>query len=180
MNNNRRSRRKRICKADNSVNQNLSSAPELPGFYYDEAKQKYFKIGSNSFGITSAITTQSIASKQEENIIFKKYQESKLKNTNIINTLTLSQLNGISGQLNMDRTDYLYKTSEPQKFVDLSMYPKIRDMQAFKIDGSIYFLTNFSEDLVNYTSCVLRMNSIELEETNYNYQKVKKKIFINV
>lgn len=43
-----------------------ANIPELPGFYYDKEKKKYFKILPSSSGIGNAVTTAAIKTKEKE------------------------------------------------------------------------------------------------------------------
>ena len=46
-----------LFNIEETTNENSS---DLPGFYYDSIKQRYFKIQSNTFGVQSVVTNESI------------------------------------------------------------------------------------------------------------------------
>ena len=43
-----------------------ANVPELPGFYYDAAKKRYFKVQSNNFGQTSVPTYEWIERRDKQ------------------------------------------------------------------------------------------------------------------
>lgn len=145
----------------NEASNNNDSVPELPGFYYDHEKQKYFKIGSNSFGVASAITNYSIAKKREQEDLSVK---NKSFAKNLVNLLSMSELHGISSVLKNNHKDYIMHTSKARKLLDISTYPKFKELQAFQVESDTYFLVNFSEDSVNYINCVFKVGSVELDK----------------
>lgn len=155
---------------NNEASNNNDSVPELPGFYYDHEKQKYFKIGSNSFGVTRAITNYSIAKKREQEDLSVK---NKPFARNLMNLLSMSELHGTGSILKNIHKDYIMHTSKARKLLDISTYPKLKELQAFQMDSDTYFLVNFSEDSVNYINCVFKVGSNELDKirqvNNWNY-----------
>ena len=145
-------------------------APELPGFYYDHAKQKYFKIGSNNFGVASVVTSQSIAKKSEDeefSNLNKHFKKSN--NSNILNTLTFAQLKGYNSSLKINLKDYLIKTSRKQNLYsnpyDTFITNKIREIQAVQISNDeILLLENSSIDMNLYYSSVKKFRLSDLDK----------------
>ncbi len=193
MNNNRKNRRYRYSKSSyNAQNKipktSLSSfvdksattsedVPELPGFYYDHAKNKYFKIGSNNFGVSSVVTTQSIA-KIQENKDFSDLSRKFKRPNSVLNTLAFIEIKGYNSNAKMDLKDYLIKTSVKQKLY--SNYPydtfitnKIRDIQVVEInDDQVLLLENSSIDMNRYYSSVKKLRLSDL-----NHLTCEKKIY---
>ena len=146
------------------ASKNSDSVPELPGFYYDHAKQKYFKIGSNSFGVTNAVTHYSLAKKREEEELSVK---NKPFSRNIVNLLSMSEFTGSDAISKNDFKDYIIQTSKPRKLLNLSnlaTYPKFKDLQTFQMGEDTFFLITFGlEDSINYSSCIFKVTTKELE-----------------
>ncbi len=145
----------------------------MPGFYYDPVKQKYFKIESNSFGVSSVLSKHDIAQKKskqiEENI-----QKIKCSSTpkNLINHLFTTQLNGFNKKQQNEYCDHILEITKPIKLFDLSAYPKFKQLQSFKINDNNYFLINFSDDIFNFNCCLLKFDRKELEFKINNINKV--------
>ncbi len=150
--------------------------PELPGLYYDHVKQKYFKIGSNNFGVASVVTTQSIAKKSNDeeftnlNRVFKKTND-----INILNTLTFTELKGYNSNLKIKLNDCLIKKSHRQKLYtnpyDTFIANEIREIQAVQInDDEICLLENSSIDLNLYYSSVKKFRLSDLDKLSKEKQ----------
>ena len=91
-------------KQDRSELSATSNESDLPGFYFDPAKNKYFKIQSNYFGVQSTITNSSLKQIKEIENINKRNSQSLKKSQNLINTLSDMQFGNMSKQDHSDIT----------------------------------------------------------------------------
>lgn len=148
-------------KVDEGPVINSSLAPELPGFYFDESKQKYFKISSNSFGIKAVVTSDKIAIQNEP-----KLQKLKKQNisTSLIDILITSEVTG----LKKNRINYMnscFKAAKPVELINLppiQLVPDIYDMQTFNASENVYMLVNYCYDFT-FSSIFLRFNLTDLK-----------------
>jgi hypothetical protein len=113
---------------NNSTN-NIES--DLPGFYYDPVKNKYFKIESNNSGISNLVTTESIKNKKHSDELNKKIKYLSSKNL-LFDTVTSTQF-GANYNLKQNYIDNRIIKSELKKFHSFSNETgiKINDIYLF-------------------------------------------------
>ena len=151
--NNRKHKRSRTNLCPHSASEQ-DTAPDLPGFYYDPVKQKYFKIESNSYSVKSVITKHSVAKSTQP-------KPARSPAINLLDSLISTEINGFRKKL--DYNDFSWAAAVPVKLFDLSTYPRFKEIQLFEMNGKLYILVNFLDDLFSYNSCMLKLNKRDLD-----------------
>ena len=138
-----------------------ASAPNLPGFYFDESKQKYFKISTNSFGIEGVVANKrATAQNKIENPKEPKIKKQEPNVSSLINTLITNELSG----LKENRTAYrnsCFIASRPIELMNLKDIPDIHDIQIFETSGFYYMLLNLYDFNFKFKSVFLKFNSTD-------------------
>lgn len=81
----------------NKKPKNDSAAPELPGFYYDAEKKRYFKIQNNSFGQTNVPTSESIKNREKRCEVDKSVKvQIKSRERALIDNLFSREVSGLN------------------------------------------------------------------------------------
>lgn len=149
---------------------NTENSSDLPGFYYDPIKKKYFKIQSHNFGLQSVITNQSI--KQKETLLKEQKNDLK-KSKNLIDNLFLIQLGTFNLNLWNDLKIKYMKQTSLVKLEDSVQIKKINKFQMSTNDRSLYFLINISGYLNNLVQCYsINANDLKKNMSNVNYAPV--------
>ena len=151
--NSRKQKRSRTSLCPYSASEQ-DTAPDLPGFYYDPVKQKYFKIESNSYSVQSVITKHSVAKSTKPKAV-------RSPAMNLLNSLISTEINGFRNKL--DYNDFSWTVTTPVKIFDLSTYPRFKQIQLFEMNAKLYILVNFLDDLFSYNCCMLKLNRRDLD-----------------
>ena len=132
----------------NNTVSNSNSNYEIPGFYYDEEKKRYFKIQPNHQ--TNLVTNDLIKIKKREHDLSKNLK--KMKPTSLIKNILLNLELGVLNNktLYSERDNYIVSNSKCQSQINFELDEKIRES----------FLINSNSDYVHLL-CNCR-NSIEL------------------
>ncbi|CAF0792326.1 unnamed protein product [Brachionus calyciflorus] len=137
---------------------------QIPGFYYDPIKNKYFRIQSNSFGIESVHTNESIKNKLDSLEIETKCKLQLKNRNNMINFMFTKEMYGIDTNLRVKYTDNIILNSKLTEKISLYVNNDIKKIEFFA-DKSLSENTKFSYLLVNCTSY------------NYSVYKIDKRVF---
>jgi hypothetical protein len=158
-----------LFNIEETTNENSS---DLPGFYYDSIKQRYFKIQSNTFGVQSVVTNESIRliSKAKNNNL----TNNKSTSINLIDNLIKIQFGKFDKNLIND-LEIVYMKQLP--LVQLENSVQIKKINTFKLntnDKQIYFLINISGYLNNLVQCI-SINSLSFKRNlcNLDYLPIR-------
>jgi hypothetical protein len=113
-------------------NNNTKTDFEIPGFYYDQEKKKYFKIQPNHQQQTNLVTNDVIEIKKQEDDLKKNLNQ--IKSTNLIKNILLVRELGI-----LDRK-YLYDERNNYKISNL------KRKSSFEIQNGISYTSQFKFD----------------------------------
>jgi hypothetical protein len=157
-----------LLNKEETTNENSS---DLPGFYYDSIKQRYFKIQSNTFGVQSVVTNESIRlmSKAKNDLT-----SNKSTSINLIDNLIKIQFGKFDRNLIND-LEIVYMKQLP--LVQLENSVQIKKINTFKLntnDKQIYFLINISGYLNNLVQCI-SINSLSFKRnlSNLDYLPIR-------
>jgi hypothetical protein len=130
-----------------------SEASDIPGFYFDPIKNRYFKIQSNFFGLQSAITTDMIKLKKENDLNLASKRDKILSESqNIINSLddlkfgNMTKIKYQDNLIKYSKLKHCLSIAENQFFSKISILYE-DDFKNFK-----YFLFNFVHSFPNAPS----------------------------
>lgn len=145
---NRNYQRQRKHDHQNDATANASTSGndnEIPGFYYDEEKKRYFKIQANHQRQASCVTNDVIKTKMREDDLSKSLK--KMKPINLIKNILLNFELGIVNRrrLCIDRNNYLVANSKRKSMVELDIRDKISStsvLQFNKNSDFVYLLCN--------------------------------------
>lgn len=141
-------------------NDSINEASDIPGFYFDSVKNRYFKIQSNFFGLQSAITNDSIKIKKEtEQNVTKRHPFLK-ESQNIIHTLddlkfgTMSKMKYQDNFVNYSKLKHCLTIAENQFFSKVSI---LFDKNLEHLNGFKFFLFNFVHSFP-YTPSIYKLD----------------------
>lgn len=85
------------ASSSSSSSTTTDNAPELPGFYYDPEKKRYFKIQANNFGQANIPTRESISQRDEQSQLERTIQKQSTQRDNYtLKYLLNTEVNGWS------------------------------------------------------------------------------------
>ena len=123
---------------------------ELPGFYWDPVKKKYFKVQKNSYGVQSSVTNDSIQNSKK--LTEQKVSTTKTAGQNLIQILFDCQ-NGFDHKLRQAFNDFKINSAKPRKLVSFGQIygNELKEIQFFNLNktkesNEIYLLTNFHQN----------------------------------
>lgn len=147
-----------------------SNESDLPGFYFDPVRNRYFKIQDNYYGMESVVTNDSIKSKQiAENM--NKYPPNSNDKANLLYYLNDLSLNGLNQNLRCKYQDFKVNFSKLETLFSISNITKINVLFRDKEIGNekdIYLLvTQTSSSVVYKINLKSKTNSLVfIENTN--------------
>lgn len=152
---------------NNEETESNKSSDDIPGFYYDPVKKKYFKIQSNSFGSQTVVTNDLVKNKTIDKEIKIKTQVQLKNRKNLINCLYSQEL-GVDHDLSIKYKDTRLINSKLKNLFSFEQNEKVKKIQLFgnKFASKNKFL------LVNFVSIphsykVLKLNE-NIFEKNVN------------
>ena len=133
-NNNNDKRHQRDTEANTNSN-------NIPGFYYDEEKKKYFKIQPNHQRQTNCVTNDLIKTKLRDNDLSKILKITKP--INLIKNILLNFELGVSRDLYNDRNNYIVSNLKCKSKIELDIRNKIKRTYMVQLDkntDNVYLL----------------------------------------
>lgn len=154
-----------------------SNEIQIPGFYFDPIKNKYFKIQANSFGSESLISNESLKTKQQEELMATQSRKSNRTTRNLIHTLNQAEF-GTNEQLRTDLTDYSLNKASLKKLVEFNSID-IGNIRSIKVlgksirkpsDENLYLFVNFAD--LPYSYRIFKLSNLNAD-SNWDNTKIK-------
>jgi hypothetical protein len=128
--------------------QTNTSSSDIPGFYYDEEKKKYFKIQPNHQRQTNCVTNDLIKTKNRENDLTKSLKI--IKPTNLIKNIFLNFELGISRDLYNVRDNYIVSNLKRKSIIELNIRNNIKRTCMLQLDANsdhVYLLLDCQKSI---------------------------------
>jgi hypothetical protein len=110
--------------------QTSSNSSDIPGFYYDPVKKRYFKVQSNSFGIQASVTSDSLKSKESEARIQQSIETAQ-SHRSLVTFLHRQQAHGLCEKLKFDYEEILLAKSNLHHIHLFNFVDRVKQIQLF-------------------------------------------------
>ncbi|RNA22127.1 DDB1- and CUL4-associated factor 4 isoform X1 [Brachionus plicatilis] len=162
-----------------------SETTEIPGFYYDPVKNKYFKIQPNAFRVQNVPTEETIKKKIDQQKLENECRKQLLKRNNFVDYMIQKEMYGTDNFLRLDFTDNLIIKSRLKELTSFEPNSTIKKIEVLSSslfsDGKnfLYFLANFVGVPFYYSIFKICTESFKKNENLTKSQLLKKLIFVD-
>lgn len=122
---------------------------EIPGFYFDPIKNKYFKIQQNTFGIQNIPTSEVIKKKLDKQEFENECKKQLKKRNSLLSLMIKKEIYGANNQLKLDFTNNLIANSILKSLSSFETNLTIKKIEVLSSDhllnkkNMIFILVNF-------------------------------------
>lgn len=176
--------RKKLQSTETPADSSIDTNNDIPGFYFDPVKNRYFKIQQNTYGVQNVPTKETLKKKVDDQELKIKCQSQLLKR-NLISYLMKKEIYGADNSLRLDFTDNLIINSKLKILSSLDSNLEIKKLQVLPSQlfldkkNVIHILLNFVGVPFSYKIFELCTNLFKNKENLINNQILKQLYFIN-
>lgn len=129
---------------------------DIPGFYFDPVKNKYFKIQQNTFGVQNIPTNELIKKKLDKQELENECKKQLMKRNSLLTLMIKKEIYGANNQLKLEFTNNLIANSKLKDLVSFESNLTIKKIEVLSSDhflnkkNMIYILVNFVGDPFSY------------------------------